>query len=144
VLAPAGPFHGTRSDPNNSSVVARVTAGGHRYLLTGDAESEAQDALVRAGADLRADILKVAHHGSAYQSPAFLRAVGAPVGVISVGLDNDYGHPAPALLYELKRLGMRVLRTDLDGDVAVCDRAGRLAVVTRSRSPPGVLGWPGG
>jgi competence protein ComEC len=136
VLAPSAPFHGTRSDPNNSSVVLRVAAAGRTLLLTGDVEVEAQDALLRTGTDLRADVLKVPHHGSAYQSPAFLRAVHASVGVISVGKDNDYGHPSAALLHELERLGVRALRTDLDGDVAVCLRDGRLAVVTRSRDPP--------
>jgi competence protein ComEC len=137
VLAPARPFHGTRSDPNNSSVVLRVATGGGRILLlTGDVEVEAQEALLRSGVDLRADVLKVPHHGSAYQSPAFLRAVHASVGVISVGRDNDYGHPAPALLHELDRLGIRAERTDLAGDVAVTQRDGRLSVVTRSRAPP--------
>jgi competence protein ComEC len=136
VLAPSQPFHGTRSDPNNSSVVLRVAAGGMTLLLTGDVEVEAQDVLLRSGVDLRADVLKVPHHGSAYQSPAFLRAVHASVGVMSVGKDNDYGHPSPALLHELDRLGIRALRTDREGDVAVCERAGRLYVVTRSRAPP--------
>jgi competence protein ComEC len=136
VLAPDRPFHGTRSDPNNSSVVLRVAVGGRTLLLTGDVEVEAQEALLRTGVDLRADVLKVPHHGSAYQSPAFLRAVHASVGVISVGRDNDYGHPSLALLHELDRLGVRAERTDLDGDVAVTLRAGGLSVVTRSRAPP--------
>jgi competence protein ComEC len=136
VLAPDHAFHGTHSDPNNSSVVLRVAAAGRVLLLTGDVEVEGQEALVRSGFDLRADVLKVPHHGSAFQSPTFLRAVDAPVGVISVGPDNDYGHPAPALLHELDRLGMRAKRTDLDGDVAFTVRDGRLSVVTRSRTPP--------
>jgi competence protein ComEC len=136
VLAPERPFHGTRSDPNNSSVVLRVAASGRTLLLTGDVEVEAQEALLRTGVDLRADVLKVPHHGSAYQSPAFVRAAHASVGVISVGRDNDYGHPSPALLHELDRLGIRAERTDLDGDVAVTLRDGTLSVVTRSRAPP--------
>jgi competence protein ComEC len=136
VLAPDHPFHGTRSDPNNSSVVLRVAGGGRTLLLTGDVEVEAQDALLRKESLLRADVLKVPHHGSAYQSPAFLRAVHASVGVISVGRDNDYGHPSPALLHELDRLGVRTERTDLDGDVAVTTGEGGLNVVTRSRAPP--------
>jgi competence protein ComEC len=136
VLAPDRPFHGTRSDPNNSSVVLRVAMSGRTLLLTGDVEVEAQEALLRTGVDLRVDVLKVPHHGSAYQSPAFLRAVHAAVGVISVGRDNDYGHPSPALLHELDRLGVRAERTDLDGDVAVTLRNGVLSVVTRSRAPP--------
>ena len=136
VLAPDHPFHGTRSDPNNSSVVLRVAVSGRTLLLTGDVEVEAQDALLRKESLLRADVLKVPHHGSAYQSPAFLRAVHASVGVISVGRDNDYGHPSPALLHELGRLGIRTERTDLDGDVAVTVGEGGLNVVTRSRAPP--------
>src|SRR5829696_8216842 len=136
VLAPVRSFRGTRSDPNNSSVVVRVVTAGRTLLLTGDVEVEAQDSLLRTGVDLRADVLKVPHHGSAYQSPAFLRAVRAGVGIISVGRDNDYGHPSAVLLRQLDRLGVRTLRTDLDGDVAVCQRDGRLAVVARSRQPP--------
>jgi competence protein ComEC len=136
VLAPREPFRGTRSDPNNSSVVLRVATGGETLLLTGDVEVEAQDALVRSGLDLRADVLKVPHHGSAYQSPAFLRAVGARVGVVSVGKDNDYGHPSPVLLHELDRIGTRAFRTDLEGDVAFCVQDRKLVVVSRSGRPP--------
>ena len=136
VLGPAGDFRGTRSDPNNSSVVLRVRSGGRSLLLTGDVEMEAQQAMIRSGVDLRADVLKVPHHGSAFQSPEFLRAVGASVAVISVGSGNDYGHPSPLLLTELARLGPRTLRTDRDGDIAVCERDGELTVVARSREPP--------
>ncbi|CAA9245629.1 MAG: DNA internalization-related competence protein ComEC/Rec2 [uncultured Corynebacteriales bacterium] len=136
VLGPGRAFRGTRSDPNNSSVVVRVGTGGRTLLLGGDIETEAQDALVRSGVDLRADVLKIPHHGSAYGSPEFLRAARASVAVVSVGRDNDYGHPSPRLLRELDRLGVRTLRTDLDGDVAVVERDGRLAVVTRPREPP--------
>jgi competence protein ComEC len=136
VLGPARTFRGTRSDPNNSSIVLRVHTAGRTLLLAGDVEVEAQEALVRDGTDLRADVLKVAHHGSAYQAPEFLRAVGASVAVISVGADNDYGHPSPLLLAELARLGPRTLRTDQGGDIAVCKRDGQLTVATRSREPP--------
>ena len=100
-------------------------------LLTGDIEVEAQRAMVQAGIELRADILKIPHHGSRYQDPEFLRAVGASVAVVSVGEGNDYGHPSMLLLSELARDGAHTLRTDLDGDVAVCEQDGRLAVVRR-------------
>ena len=136
VLGPDTDFRGTRSDPNNSSVVVRVTVGGRTILLGGDTEVEAQESLLRSGADLRAEILKVPHHGSSYQSPEFFRAVGASVAVVSVGEGNDYGHPSAVVLRELEDLGARTLRTDLDGDVAVCDRGGRLTVVTRSGGRP--------
>jgi competence protein ComEC len=136
VIGPTHAYSGTRSDPNNSSLVLRVRTGDRSLLLTGDVEVEAQQALVRAGADLQADVLKVPHHGSPYQDPGFLRAVRASLAVVSVGTGNDYGHPSAVLLAELAREGARTVRTDLDGDVAVCVRDGRLTVVGRSRSPP--------
>ena len=97
---------------------------------------EAQEAIVGAGADLSADVLKVPHHGSAFQFPAFLAAVHASVGIVSVGTGNDYGHPSPLLLAELAKLGVTVSRTDRDGDVAVAVRDGETVVVRRSRDPP--------
>jgi competence protein ComEC len=134
VLGPASAFHGTRSDPNNSSLVTRATIGGVRILLSADAEIEAQQAMLAAHVDVRADVLKVPHHGSAYFDPDFLAAVHAQVGVISVGLHNDYGHPSPLLLAELARLHIPVRRTDLDGDVAVVSTARGLATVERGVS----------
>jgi competence protein ComEC len=133
VLGPATAFHGTRSDPNNSSLVLRATVGGVRILLPGDAEIEAQRALVASGTDLRADVLKIPHHGSAYSDPAFLAAVHASLAVVSVGQHNDYGHPSPVLLTEMARLGVPLLRTDRDGDVAVVGSPGHLTAVTHGR-----------
>jgi competence protein ComEC len=74
---------------------------------------------------------KLWHHGSAYFDAEFLAAVHARVAVISVGLDNDYGHPAPSLLAELHKLSIPVRRTDLEGDVAVISTDPGLATVTR-------------
>jgi len=144
VLGPARRFAGTSSDPNNSSIVLRVQAGPTTLLLTGDVEPEAQRDLLRRGVDLRADVLKVPHHGSRHQDPAFLRAVGAAVVVTSVGAVNDYGHPAEAVLEELRASGALSFRTDRDGDVALTHRDGRLVVVGRSgNGTPGIPGTPG-
>jgi competence protein ComEC len=131
VLGPRTVFHGTRSDPNNSSLVLRAEVGGIRILLPGDAEIEAQQALLSAGTDLRADVLKIPHHGSAYSDPAFLAAVHASVAVVSVGRHNDYGHPSPLTLARMARLGVPVLRTDRDGDIAVAGTPGHLRAVAR-------------
>ena len=132
VLAPRVAMRGTRSDPNNSSLVVRATVRGVRILLPGDAEIEAQQSMLAAGIDVHADVLKVPHHGSAYSDARFLAAVHARLAVISVGLHNDYGHPSPLLLAELAKLGMPVRRTDRDGDVAVvADASGALATVVR-------------
>ncbi|WBB92217.1 ComEC/Rec2 family competence protein [Verrucosispora sp. WMMC514] len=132
VLGPPYPMRGTRSDPNNNSLVLLATVDRVRILLTGDAEVEEQRALrERLPPDgLRADVLKVAHHGSAYQDPAFLDAVRPAVAVVPVGTGNSYGHPNGAVLARLARGGARVLRTDVGGDVAVVRSPRGLAVVS--------------
>ncbi|GAB3943400.1 hypothetical protein GCM10027614_32010 [Micromonospora vulcania] len=133
VLGPPYPLAGTRSDPNNNSLVLRATVGGVRILLSGDAETEEQHAiLARAGPEqLRAEVLKIAHHGSAYQDMGFLDAVRPAVALVPVGTGNTYGHPNLGLLARLGRGGVRVLRTDTDGDVAAVRSGAGLAVVHR-------------
>jgi competence protein ComEC len=137
-LSAGEPVRGTRSDPNNNSLVVRIVSGRFTFLLVGDAETEQQHALLAryGAAALRADVVKVAHHGSAFQDPEFLTASGARAALVSVGAGNGYGHPNPAVLARLAGAGVRVMRTDRDGDVAVVvDDAGRLAVVARGTEP---------
>ena len=101
-------------------------------LLTGDVEPEAARAVrdVVVGRDY--DVLKVAHHGSAAQDEELVRGARAEVAIIGVGADNTFGHPAPSTLSLLRSTGTLVLRTDLDGDVAVLrDDDGRLLVQRR-------------
>ncbi|HWS39184.1 MAG TPA: ComEC/Rec2 family competence protein, partial [Actinoplanes sp.] len=94
VLGPLTPMRGTNSDPNNNSLIVRAVLGGRSVLLLGDAETEEQEDLAATfGAGLRADVLKVAHHGSALQSTALLDLVDPTVALVSVGRDNGYGHP---------------------------------------------------
>jgi len=137
VLAPAETMTGTRSDPNNNSLILRAVNRGVAVLLAGDAETEQQAAIVRTVGRglLRAPILKLAHHGSAYQDPDLLAAVDPVVALVSVGADNPYGHPSPALLSRLEREGARVVRTDLSGDVAVLVTADGLGVSVRAPPP---------
>jgi competence protein ComEC len=138
LLGPARPITGSTSDPNNNSLVVRAETGGQRLLLAGDAMVEEQAELVAGeGADaLRVDILKVAHHGSAFQDVAFLAAVHPTVALVSVGAGNPYGHPNLAMLDRLRREGATVLRTDVDGDLAAVVNGHGLAVV-RHGAPPG-------
>ena len=133
VLGPVATLHETHSDPNNNSLVLRATVGATRILLPGDSEKEEQQELLDARVDLTADVLKVPHHGSAYQQPAFLAAVHASVAIVSCGLHNDYGHPSATLLREMARLGVPLRRTDLDGDVAVRGPPDRLEVTIRGK-----------
>ncbi|MGW2779019.1 ComEC/Rec2 family competence protein [Streptomyces olivaceoviridis] len=121
--------------PNDASVALLVRTGGLRLLLLGDLEPPAQQALVRspAAADLAGvDVLKVAHHGSAYQEPELLRLAAPRVALVSAGAGNPYGHPAPATTAALRAGGAVVLRTDRDGALAVTGtggRGGRMGVV---------------
>ncbi|CCH87178.1 ComEC/Rec2-related protein (modular protein) [Modestobacter italicus] len=131
VLAPDPARAVAGAEPNDLSMVARVTVRGLRVLLTGDLGAEAEARLVTAGTDLSADVLKVPHHGSADADPGFLAASGAVVALVSVGADNSYGHPADRLLDLLAADGMRTYRTDRDGDVAVVGRAGEWGVAVR-------------
>ncbi|MEU2558586.1 ComEC/Rec2 family competence protein [Streptomyces longispororuber] len=108
--------------PNDASVTLLVRVEGLTLLLLGDLEPPAQRDLLRtpAGAALgRVDVLKVAHHGSAYQDPALLRRAGPRLALISCGADNSYGHPSPRTVGALRAVGARVLRTDTDGAIAV-------------------------
>jgi competence protein ComEC len=121
---------GDGSTANEASVVLLAQVRGVRLLLTGDVEPEGQAVLARLLPGLHVDVLKVPHHGSRYQDLDFLRSLDARVALVSVGADNDYGHPSPATLRPLERSGARVLRTDLDGDLAVVERGGELRTVT--------------
>ncbi len=116
-------------NPNDASVVLLAEVRGTRILLTGDVEPPSQAALARAWPGLVVDVLKVPHHGSRYQDLSWLLGLGARVALTSVGADNDYGHPAAGTLAPLEQAGVEVMRTDLDGDVAVTVREGRLGVV---------------
>ena len=133
VLAP-DPARATASAAaNDLSMVARVTVRGVRILLTGDLGAGAEARLVASGIDLSADVLKVPHHGSGDADPDFLAASGARVALVSVGADNTYGHPTARLLTWLARDGMRVHRTDREGDVAVVGSARSWGVAVRGR-----------
>ncbi|MFD4551839.1 ComEC/Rec2 family competence protein [Streptomyces sp. NPDC058251] len=121
----------TPDGPNDASVALLVRSAGLRLLLLGDLEPPAQQALLRspAAAELGAvDVLKVAHHGSAYQDPGLIRRVAPRLALISCGEDNPYGHPAPSTVAALRAAGAVVLRTDRDGALAVVGVGGRLSV----------------
>jgi competence protein ComEC len=86
-------------------------------LFTGDIQSEIEGMLLAEGVDLRADVLKVAHHGSSYSTtPEFLKAVNPRAAVISVG-KNTFGHPAPSTIERLIQNNVKVFRTDECGAV---------------------------
>ncbi|MGA4841975.1 ComEC/Rec2 family competence protein [Streptomyces sp. G45] len=108
--------------PNDASVTLLVRAQGLTFLLLGDLEPLAQRALLRTPAVAAlppVDVLKVAHHGSAYQDPLLLHRTAPRLALISCGEDNPYGHPSPRTVMALRAAGARVLRTDTSGAIAV-------------------------
>jgi competence protein ComEC len=129
ILFPRGEaLHGTRSDLNANSVVLRLRHLGHCFLLAGDAEEPTERALVASGLG-PCEVLKVAHHGSEYSSSdAFLAAVQPRYALISVGGDNDYGHPGAHTLAHLSSLGAVIHRTDLEGSLVVLSSENSLQI----------------
>jgi beta-lactamase superfamily II metal-dependent hydrolase len=105
---------------NANSVVLRLSYGDFSMLFTGDAEFETEALMMKSGAPLRAQVLKVGHHGSRHAtSGRFLETVKPEAAIISCGDDNKYGHPAQPTLDRLRRADVKVYRTDLSGEIAV-------------------------
>lgn len=125
------PGAGDGSSANDASVVVLAETRGIRLLLTGDVEPPGQARLATALPGLDVDMLKVPHHGSAYQDDDWLVSLDAELAVVSVGADNDYGHPDPSLLDLLTASGAVVGRTDTDGDLAVVAGADGPQLVSR-------------
>jgi len=108
----------TLSDLNDSSIIIKLICGQTKFLLTGDAGLPVEKALLESGADLSAEVLKVGHHGSEYStSQEFLEKIRPKTAVISVGRDNDFGHPNLRIIKRLERAGAEIYRTDLNGTV---------------------------
>jgi competence protein ComEC len=120
-LAPDSAWTAALKDPNLASAVVRVRFGRVRILLTGDAEAPEEEWLLQhAAASLGADVLKVAHHGSATSSrPSFLDAVRPTVALVSVAAHNRYGHPSAAVMDTLRAHGIDVERTDRRGTIVL-------------------------
>lgn len=108
---------------NDSSIVIKVTFGSTSFIFTGDAGKEAEEEMLSSGLDLKADILKVAHHGSkSATSDEFLKSVDPDYAVISVGKNNDYKLPSKTIMNRLKNKDIPVYRTDESGTIiAVSD-----------------------
>lgn len=106
------------TDVNDTSIVLSVKYGLTTFLFTGDAEREAEQAILNAGFDLSSTVLKVGHHGSENSTTyPFLREIMPQYAVISVGKNNTYNHPTDNTLSRLRDAGVTVFRTDLNGDV---------------------------
>ena len=132
-------------DTNESSIVLRITYGNTSFMFTGDAEREAENMILNRGYDLRSDVLKVGHHGSASSTSYYwLRQVAPRYAVISVGKGNSYGHPTETVLSRLRDADVTTYRTDLQGDI-ICTSDGQTVSFQVSRNQDAdTLGGIGG
>ena len=113
----------TLGDSNNTSIIIRLVFGENSFLFTGDAYQSAERELIQREINIDSDVLKVGHHGSkTSSSEEFIKKVSPEIAVIPTGKDNPYGHPHPEVLETLDKYGIRILRTDLNGDIKIlCD-----------------------
>lgn len=121
VFSPTEQMVKTEKNLNNNSIVGQLRYGEFTMLFTGDAEKEAEAAILKQyGDEVKSLVLKAPHHGSrTSSSEAFLKAVGAKDVLISVGAGNDYGHPHKETMARYKKHDMNVYRTDLNGTITV-------------------------
>ncbi len=132
-------------DTNNTSIMLMIRYGETSFLFTGDAEREAEQALLDSGAELKADVLKLGHHGSdTSTSYPFLREVMPEYAVISVGEGNSYEHPEEGTLSRLRDADCKILRTDLNGDIIISSDGEELTVTTDKTATEEQLLTPGG
>jgi competence protein ComEC len=135
-LAPDSTWTAGLTDANLASTVLRVEYGTVAMLLVGDAEREEEEWLLEHVAPrlLRADVLKVGHHGSRTSStPAFLDAVAPRLALVSVGRGNTYGHPSPQVVAEFAQREVPLLRTDVAGTSVIRTDGTRVTVTTAAR-----------
>src|SRR2546426_5100863 len=126
VIAPSEPFFTKEqmkaggNDPNANSIVLRLDYGDFSMLFMGDAEEQTEARLLGKDLNLKANVIKIAHHGSKYAtSENFLKRVQPEGAIISDGEWNRYGHPAQSVLDRLKAMNAKVFRTDLQGEISL-------------------------
>jgi len=120
---------------NANSIVLLLSYGNFSMLFTGDAETETEDLMMRSADTLHAQVLKVGHHGSRYATSArFLDAVAPEAAIISSGAENRYGHPAEQTLDRLRKAGVKIYRTDLNGEIAIVTDGNKFEIHTARQS----------
>lgn len=112
-------YTGTNTtDLNNTSIVLKMTYGKDTFLFTGDATDTTEKKILNK--DIEAEVLKVGHHGSKYSSTTeFLKKVNPKYAIISVGKNNNYGHPAINTISKLNKLNIETHRTDEEGTIII-------------------------
>ena len=135
ILGPTKENNTDQTENNNRSIVVKISYGKTSFLFTGDAEREEEESILELGADLKCDVLKVGHHGSASStSDSFLQAVSPAYAVISCGKENAYGHPMQGTLDHLSEAGAEIYRTDLQGDIYCSSDGNKITFRTEKKN----------
>jgi len=130
VLAPNSSSY---EDLNNYSIVLKIKYKNTSLLLAGDAEEILENEILAKGYDVKADVLKIGHHGSSSStSLQFLKKVSPKYAVISVGQDNKYGHPHAETLEKLNSTGVQILRTDTEGSIVIISDGSKISIDKKS------------
>jgi len=141
VYHPPADWDGDAEDPNNMSVVVRLTYGDIDFLLMGDAEKKSEKEILKTAPELNSEVLKVGHHGSETStSEEFLAAVSPVYAVISCGVNNKFGHPFPVTLEKLKDAHATILRTDENGTIEVHTDGRRIMIKVKGKDWQPVAG----
>lgn len=132
VLGPVQEF----DDPNDTSIVLKISYGETSFLFTGDAEYPAETAILDCSFNIDCDVLKVGHHGSSTSTGyRWLKEASPEYAVISVGADNSYGHPHEETLSRLEDAEVQLYRTDLNGHI-VCSSDGKDVTFACEKNAP--------
>ncbi|MCR4926272.1 MAG: MBL fold metallo-hydrolase [Clostridiales bacterium] len=127
IIAPINDY----DDLNNYSVVARLSYGNNSFLFMGDAEKQAESDIIKSGADLRSNVIKIGHHGSSSStSKELLEIVKPQLAIISCGENNSYGHPDKKVTDLLEKYSVSIKRTDKNGNIVITSDGKNIEVLT--------------
>lgn len=132
ILWPPKNYQFSSKDLNQSSIVLEMSYGRQDFLFTGDAPEDVEATLIKTKALNKVEVLKISHHGSkSATSENFLKIIKPQYAILSVGLNNKYGHPTPSIINLLQNLGIQIYRTDYQGDILVESSKDRIIVKTQ-------------
>ena len=130
IISPASENH---NNLNDYSVGIKLNHGDNSFIFTGDAEATSENEMVNSGIDLRANVLKVPHHGSSSSSTdSFLKAVNPKIAIFSLGENNSYGHPHREIIKKYENI--ETYRTDIHGTILVISNGIEVIVKTEKNS----------
>lgn len=131
------------SSDNDNSIVLKLKYGNMSFLFPADASVNVEDQLIYSGFNLKSDVVMLGHHGSKYStSNEFLEEVDPKLAIISVGNNNRYGHPSNRVVKLLNDKNIKILRTDMDGDITINCDGNRIKVKTNKSNKNSKINWP--